>query len=246
MEIEDRLKTVLSTDSKTKNNGLSMESIMSALQEGQLFSGITEKEIKKHINQVLKEKDGYIIKASKKEKGTGRILYKLRQIRPIGTRVRQKPSTDVDDTNIIGKAGEMAVISELLFCGYTANTMIVDKGIDIVASKDNKFYYIQVKTTYLDENGKCSIKIQRSSFDRVENLYNVSYIIVIRSMVGSHQFIVLPQTAIEHWIRDKYIEETEANVNIKILYDDIDKQPYLYNERYKVKVSSYLNNFKLA
>ena len=65
-------------------------------------------------------------------------------------------------------------------------------------------------------------------------------------MVGSHQFIVLPQTAIEHWIRDKYIEETEANVNIKILYDDIDKQPYLYNERYKVKVSSYLNNFKLA
>ena len=244
--MEDKIKQILSQDSKTKQFGLSLESITAALLEGQLFSGITEKDVKKHINQVLKEKDGYIIKASKKEKGTGRVMYKLRPVRDPNNRKRQKPETDVNDTTVIGKAGEMVVLSELLFMGYSANTMIVDKGIDIVASKDNKFYYIQVKTTYLDENGKCSISIPRSSFERVENLYNVSYVIVIRTSIGGHQFIVLSQSAIEHWIEDKYIEKTEANVNIKIIYDEIDKQPYLYNERYKTRVSSYLNKFKLA
>lgn len=245
--IEDRLKQVLSSDSKTKMNGLSLDNIIAAFQEGELFSGVSGKEIKSHINKVIKEKDGYIMKASKKEKGTGRVLYKLRPARgPLPQRKRQKPETDVDDSTIIGKAGEMAVISELLFCGYTANTMIVDKGIDVVASMNNKFYYIQVKTTYLDENNRYSISIPRSSFERVESLYNVSYVIVIRNAVGEHQFLVFTQNQIEHWIDDRYIERTEANINVKITYDELDKQPYLYNDRYKVKVSSYLNNFKLA
>lgn len=244
--MEDALKRILSVDGKTKTTGLSLESIVSALlAESDLQ--VTEKEVKKHITMVIKERDGYIMKSSKKEKGTGRVLYKLRPVKgTIPSRKRQKPETDADDTMFIGKAGEMAVISELLYQGFTANTMIVDQGIDIVASRDNKFYYIQVKTTYLDENGKCSISIPRSSFERVESLYNVSYVIVVRTGIGEHQFLVLTQSAIGHWIDDKYIEKTDANVNIKIVYDDIDKQPYLYNDRYKVKVSSYLNNFRLA
>lgn len=244
--MEEALKRILSIDGKTRTMGLSIESIMQSLQNEKDID-VTEKDVKKHISMVLKEKDGYIMKSSKKEKGTGRVLYKLRPVKgTISIKKRQKPETDASDTMFIGKAGEMAVIAELLYQGYTANTMIVDQGIDVVASRDNKFYYIQVKTTYLDESGKCSISIPRSSFERVESLYNVSYVIVVRTGIGEHQFIVLTQTAIEHWIEDKYIEKTEANVNIKIVYDDIDKQPYLYNDRYKVKISSYLNNFRIA
>ena len=46
----------------------------------------------------------------------------------------------------IGKAGEHAVLSELLFLGYNAALMSVDVGVDIVATKNNEIYNIQVKT----------------------------------------------------------------------------------------------------
>lgn len=47
------------------------------------------------------------------------------------------------DTNYIGKAGECAVLSELMFRGYNANVMLIDEGIDIIAEKNNVYYYIQ-------------------------------------------------------------------------------------------------------
>lgn len=49
----------------------------------------------------------------------------------------------------VGKAGEHAVLSELLFWGFNASLMAVDDGIDIVASKDNEYFHIQVKTANL-------------------------------------------------------------------------------------------------
>lgn len=245
--MEEKLKKVLSSSSDIKRMGLSLESIILALKDGQLFNNISEQEVKKHLNQVLKEKNGYIIKSHKKEKGTGRVLYKLRPVRTPGGRPgRTKPDTDVTDTTFIGKAGEMAVISELLYGGYTASTMIVDKGIDIVASKDNKFYYIQVKTTYYDENGKCSISIPRASYERVSSLGNVSFVIVIRNAIGVNDFIVFTQRDIDLDIRSNNIEMSDSNVNIKIEIDDIDKKPYLYNGRRKKDISAYKNNFKLA
>jgi hypothetical protein len=220
-----------------------MESIVAELTK----VGYGIKDIKKHINQVLKERDGYIIKATKKEKGTGRVLYKLRPIKDPTLRGRKRrPDTDVSDTTFIGRAGEMAVISELLYSGYTASTMIVDKGIDIVASKDNKFYYIQVKTTYLDEDDKCSISIPLDAYKRVESLGNVSFVIVIRTNPGSNLFFVFTQRDIDLDIRSKHIEQSEANVNIKIKFDNVDKQPYLYNGRHAKNIIAYMNNFKLA
>lgn len=138
--MEEALKRILSIDGKTRTMGLSIESIMQSLQNEKDID-VTEKDVKKHISMVLKEKDGYIMKSSKKEKGTGRVLYKLRPVKgTISIKKRQKPETDASDTMFIGKAGEMAVIAELLYQGYTANTMIVDQGIDVVASRDNKFY----------------------------------------------------------------------------------------------------------
>ncbi len=45
--------------------------------------------------------------------------------------------------NFLGKAGEYAVMAELLFGEYKVSSMIVDEGVDIVASKDNRFFYVQ-------------------------------------------------------------------------------------------------------
>lgn len=65
-----------------------------------------------------------------------------------------------------GTAGECAVISELLFNGYNANRMMIDDGVDIIAVKDNVYYYVQVKTT--------SIKDGRIYFD---NTYYLTLIL---------------------------------------------------------------------
>lgn len=242
MEPEKILKQILSSTPLIKKKGLSLVDIIEAAHA--LNIEISDKQIKRHINLVVNEKGGYIMKAAKRESKTGRTLYKLRitRINPIG----QSKSGDTNDTNMIGKAGEMSVISELLFSGYTANTMIVDKGIDIVASKDNKFYYIQVKTTHLDENGRCSVSIPVAAYERVSTLGNVSFVIVVRLHIGGNIFIVFTQRDVDLAIGNGDIERTEANVNIKIRFDSIDKKPYLYNGRHDKCIFAYQNNFKLA
>ncbi len=50
-------------------------------------------------------------------------------------------------TQYVGKAGEHLVVSELLFKGYNASIMSVDEGLDIVATKGERLYNIQVKTS---------------------------------------------------------------------------------------------------
>lgn len=52
------------------------------------------------------------------------------------------------DKIFYGKGGEFSVVSELLFRGYNASIMSVDEGIDITASKGDKFFFIQVKTSF--------------------------------------------------------------------------------------------------
>jgi hypothetical protein len=52
-----------------------------------------------------------------------------------------------------GSGGEQAVISELLFNGFNAANMMVDDGIDVVASKRNTYYHIQVKTSNVRGDG---------------------------------------------------------------------------------------------
>lgn len=46
----------------------------------------------------------------------------------------------------IGKAGEHFVASELLFSGYNASIMSVDVGMDVIATKENQLFSLQVKT----------------------------------------------------------------------------------------------------
>ena len=53
---------------------------------------------------------------------------------------------DKERDRYTGKAGEFAVISELLFRQYNASLTSLDNGIDIIALKDGMTYYIQAKT----------------------------------------------------------------------------------------------------
>ncbi len=55
-----------------------------------------------------------------------------------------------------GKAGEYAVMAELLFFEFNPSIMAVDDGIDIIASKNNKYFHIQVKTSVEQEGARFS------------------------------------------------------------------------------------------
>ncbi len=41
--------------------------------------------------------------------------------------------------------------SEMLFRGFNASIMSVDTGLDIIATKDNKLFGVQVKTSNLNK-----------------------------------------------------------------------------------------------
>lgn len=100
-----------------------------------------------------------------KTKRSRKGLYKIKP-EPKGTRIirtepdrKKKPKSGGDELPLVfsnsscdkifcGKGGEFAVVSELLFRGYNASIMSADEGVDITASKGDKFFFIQVKTSF--------------------------------------------------------------------------------------------------
>lgn len=147
------------------------------------------------------------------KKGT----YKLRKPK----KVRQKPivkpipieviSSISTNTIFIGKAGEMAVCSELLFREFYASTMPVDDGIDIIALKENKTFYIQVKTVQIKSDGNFSVKIGTSSYERY-NRGDCFYIFVARGQ--QNKYIVVAAHDIWRWIKNGSASKSDKNITI--------------------------------
>lgn len=131
-------------------------------------------------------------------------------------------------TQYIGTAGECAVMSELMFRGYNANRMMIDEGIDIVATKDNLYYYIQVKTVAL-KDGRVYCQIPRYRFDQYVSS-QIRYIIVARTDNKNIYFMFDPKE-IDKGIYGKYVNATEETVYIKIKFHPRSGAPYLYDEK---------------
>lgn len=149
------------------------------------------------------------------------------------------------DSRYIGTAGELAVMSELVFRGYNANRMMIDEGVDIIAVKDNLYYYIQVKTTIVKE-GRICCQIPKVRFDQyVAN--QMRYIVVARySDKGSskNMFFVFTPQKIQEGIFGRYIKEGKDSISIKIKFSPKTGNPYLYDEK-DSDISFYMNRFEL-
>jgi len=114
----------------------------------------------------------------------------------------EKESDHTSSTQYIGSAGEHRVISELLFREYNASTISVDEGIDIVATKNNKLFNIQVKTSNENKFNRYVYDIRKMSFDRFGS-GNTFYIFVL--MGNQTNFLILPSSEIEKNIQEKNI-----------------------------------------
>lgn len=147
-----------------------------------------------------------------------------------------------------GKAGECAVISELLFRRYNANLMMVDDGIDIVASRNNVFYYIQVKTTTITEKDKIYTNIKKERFETLI-FAQLRYIIVARCFMAgieTNLYFLFNNSDMLRLVAQGYINEGEENYNIKIRLDKSKgNRPYLYHDNKETDINFHMNRFDL-
>lgn len=205
-------------------------------------NGVTSEEISKRVDAVLKEDknsvDPYLRYANS--------LYSKakRKTSPIN------PPSQMPDTNYIGKGGECFVMGWLLFHGYNVNNMMVDEGIDLVASKENVFYYIQVKTKSIDLQNKCYFQIKQDRFDAFVGT-QIRYILVARCSIVNEDkilFFTFSNNDIQR-LRFNNVIPTPADgstiLSLKIEYDPRTGKAYMYDGKFREDVSFNMNNFNL-
>lgn len=145
-------------------------------------------------------------------------------------------------TGYTGKAGEYGLISELLFRGFNASIMPVDTGIDVVASKDGKYFHIQVKTSNVNKNKKYQFSISRDSF-KANVSSSTFYVLIMRRYINQlwrSDYFVLPNNDIERFVAVGVVTDSSTYT----LVIDPSNNRFLLNNG-KEDLSFFLNNFDI-
>lgn len=205
-------------------------------QSESVIEGITKtidkilREDKNSSDPYLRYSNSYYYKTRKKSKSINPVI--------------------IADSNYVGKGGECAVMSELLFRGYNVNNMIVDEGIDLVASKNNVFFYIQVKTKNVVEQNRFYFQIKQDRFDTFIGT-QIRYILVARCTFNKEERNIFFTFTNDDILRFKYnrvIPEPTGESNslsLKIEYDVRTGKAYLYDGKEREDVSFNMNKFNL-
>lgn len=203
-----------------------------------LLDDDTRLRVEKQVEDLIKE-DKKRDKQSMLEYKNGK--YKQKKTQGGGLKPAQ-------NTSYIGTAGELAVMSELLFRGYNVNRMIIDEGIDLIATKNNIYYYIQVKTTSVDVNGKIHVSIDLNRFSQyAHHATQLRYMIVARyndKGIDRNKFYTFTADDISKGIHGKYIKQGINSVSIKIRICPQSGSPYLYDDK-ESDISWHENKFTL-
>lgn len=193
--LRKKVNTVLASDVKLKTKSHTFERVKNG--RGSYKKGL-------YSLYVIKEKENPINPDSKKNKKNEKGLFDSEQSSETKNKVYINSNIfNGLSTQQIGKSGEYAVVSELLFRGFNATPMTVDDGVDIAASvaSKGKFFFIQVKTTSCI-NDSFETKIDKDSYARY-NMSNMYYIIVIRFIKDSipiNQYLIFNSYDIEKMV----------------------------------------------
>lgn len=272
MENTEISKEIIYSVLESSKEGLSVDNITTHVlnylnEKGGIFEDTkydfesTKRKVNAILNREAKKPEGEFAKAKnpktkKDRKGVYKIRPKKKDIKIIPEPVQVRP--DIVEIPIEekeqplnlykGKAGEYAVMAELLFRGYNVNNMAVDDGIDVVASKNNLFYYIQVKTTDIKQNNTISARIDWKRYsDYIGN--QMRYIIVIRCKIKNIEtnvFFKFTNEQIDQLIYEKKVKRSTIsdNILIKIEIDPNTGDSYIYDEK-KSEANYYMNKFDL-
>lgn len=158
-----------------------------------------------------KKSKSIFAKPKNKQGGFKRGIYKIKAPRKKKVSLHSVPEQPKVPTSYTGKAGENAVLSELLFFGFNASIMSVDDGIDLVASKKNNYFHIQVKTANSSAAGKYSFTLQLKSFD-AKDTYSTFYILVLRNFESGryyNDYLVLPNHEVKRLVESSVIKKAD-------------------------------------
>lgn len=173
-------------------------------------------------------------KVKNKTGGIARGIFRIRPQKAFDLTPKDQPKVS---TLFTGAAGEYCVMSEFLFRGYNASKMTVDDGIDLVASKEDKYFHIQVKTANYTNGQPFKATIKERAFRHSSNMF---YIIVLRepTAIGFvNRYVVLPSSDIRRFITQAVLKDA-TTINIQI---SIENQKYMLNK--VVDVSHHVNDF---
>lgn len=150
-----------------------------------------------------------------------------------------KPEIEPPQTGKLftGKAGEYAVMSELLFWEFNVSVMVVDDGIDLVASKSNAYFNIQVKTATEQDGGKFQFNIDHTSF-RKHDSATMFYVFVLRRGL-KNEFIIIPSITLRTLIGEYTSKSPKLSVVISV-----DQKGVKYSLNGKTDVTPYFGNFE--
>lgn len=208
---------------QNKNMGMSAEDFSRRIQAA-LASNLKLKTQRPSFARVDGAKKGSFKK--------GWYRAKVERLAPV-TAAIDPPDTD---RPFLGKAGEMAVMSELLFWGYNASAMLVDSGIDVVASKAGKYFHLQVKTA-TENAGRFYFTIKNTAFQQNHNS-SMFYVFVLRQRLDC-EFVIIPSSYMHALVAGgKIAPGSSLSVTISV---DEKRRKYILNGG--VDVGIYVNNF---
>lgn len=220
MNLKDQIVVALST---TKA-GMHVDDIAQAIISKYPNIQFTPEELSRKVSSILagdikrNKSESRFSKPKNKRGGRQRGVYRLRLPRGPSVNTTAKfPEQPKVSTQFTGKAGEYSVMSELLFFGFNASSMTVDDGIDVVASKDDSYFHIQVKTSNVTAQGKYQFRLTRKAFGS-KDASSTFYVLVMRVTEDGRntcEHLVLPSS----WIRtmvDKGVIRNGETMSISI------------------------------
>lgn len=204
LHVDDIAKAILQ---KYPDMGVTMEAL------SQKVSGVLAVDVKK------RKGDSLFSKPKNQTGGFRRGIYKLKISRASITKTIKVPEQPKVSSQFTGKAGEYAVMSELLFYGFNVSAMTVDDGIDLVASKDESYFHIQVKTANVTAaaTNKYQFRVTKRAFG-AKDAAATFYVLVMRVNEPTRntcEYIVLPSSELRRLV-EKSVVRDGASLSIGI------------------------------
>ena len=145
------------------------------------------------------------------------------------------------DGSFVGKSGEHWVCAELLARGFNASIMCVDVGMDIIATRNNQLYSLQVKTARLSKANTYIYDLREVSLARGHSGV-VFYVFVMFDAYGHRDCAIIPSHKLDELIHNqavKSIPNAKVRVTLKVREDE------LYLGTMDHVVTYYWNNWTL-
>lgn len=188
---------------KNKNWGLDYETLKTKINNS--------------LNSTVKRKSGSKFTRVPTKSGTPakgpfkKGIYRLKRAK---TSQPLSPVQATQDRAFLGKGGEYAVASELMFRDFNVSLMVVDKGVDLVAEKHNKYFNIQVKTAS-ENDSSWSFTIKNDSFD--SSLGGQTHYAFVAREERANTFFIIPSVQIKTFLDTGILTRNKSSITVKMI-----------------------------